>query len=115
VTNWSQKIKDTEVALHVLGIYRRIADAGSKVPSTIAIGVSTFLGLSDTPNNFEAGKRLSVKSDGSGLEYTTEGMGTAVHEDNASYQRPDNFDIITWVGSVEPNNAADYDIWIQTP
>ena len=40
--------------------------------------------------------------------------GVVKHLGVASTARPANFALITWIGSVEPTNAAEYDIWINT-
>ena len=40
--------------------------------------------------------------------------GTVVHEADANVARPSGFASITWIGSVEPINSTDNDIWINT-
>jgi hypothetical protein len=42
-----------------------------------------------------------------------EGMGVIVHKANASAIRPKAFRQYTWMGSVKPNNMAEYDIWVE--
>jgi len=41
-------------------------------------------------------------------------MGTIVHGATAATARPSGFDVVTWIGSVEPTNATNNDIWIDT-
>ena len=36
------------------------------------------------------------------------------HGDDASVDRPSDKDLVIWVGSVEPDNAEDKDIWVST-
>jgi hypothetical protein len=40
-------------------------------------------------------------------------MGTVAHGSNASMARPSGFPSVTWVGSVQPENAIDGDVWMQ--
>lgn len=48
-----------------------------------------------------------------GAGYTTKQgvMGTVVHGATASTSRPAGFSVVTWIGSVEPTNATDNDVW----
>lgn len=39
---------------------------------------------------------------------------TVYHGADANYTRPDTGNPIIWVGSVEPVNALDNDVWLQT-
>jgi hypothetical protein len=41
-------------------------------------------------------------------------MGVIVHGATAGTARPADYDVVTWIGSVEPTNAIDNDIWINT-
>lgn len=41
-------------------------------------------------------------------------MGTIVHGATAGTARPSGFDVVTWIGSIEPTNATNNDIWIDT-
>jgi hypothetical protein len=41
-------------------------------------------------------------------------MGGVYHGATASISRPVGFDVVTWVGSVEPSNAVNNDVWINT-
>lgn len=41
-------------------------------------------------------------------------MGQVVHGTVATTPRPSPFSIVTWIGSVEPTNATNNDIWLQT-
>lgn len=42
---------------------------------------------------------------------TDAGMGVVVHLADNSVARPTGFLQVTWIGSVEPLNSLDYDIW----
>lgn len=42
------------------------------------------------------------------------GMGVVVHGATAGTARPTGYAQITWVGSVEPTNALDNDVWVDT-
>lgn len=44
----------------------------------------------------------------------TEGMGVIVHGSTAATERPNNYAQYTWIGTVEPDNMDDNDIWIDT-
>jgi len=41
-------------------------------------------------------------------------MGTVVHGSTASTARPSGYTVVTWIGSVEPTNATNNDVWIDT-
>lgn len=41
-------------------------------------------------------------------------MGSMYHGATAGTARPSGFNIVTWIGSVEPTNAINNDIWINT-
>lgn len=41
-------------------------------------------------------------------------LGVCVHGANASVARPSGFDQVLWVGSVEPTNMINGDIWVNT-
>lgn len=41
-------------------------------------------------------------------------MGVVVHGATAGTARPTGYAVVTWIGSVEPTNAADNDIWYET-
>lgn len=41
-------------------------------------------------------------------------MGVQVHAADATVSRALSFDVVTWIGSVEPTYAADNDLWIDT-
>jgi hypothetical protein len=59
-----------------------------------------------------------LQTDGSGaLDWFSlgdNGMGVVVHGATGSTSRPSVYAVITWIGSVEPDNAEDDDIWIDT-
>lgn len=38
--------------------------------------------------------------------------GSVVHADDADYPRPIGYATVEWIGSVSPNNAAEYDTWL---
>lgn len=39
-------------------------------------------------------------------------MGAAIHLNNPNYPRPNDFTVVYWIGSVEPTNSVDNDIWV---
>lgn len=41
-------------------------------------------------------------------------MGIVTHADDPNVTRPDDYICVTWIGSVEPINATDNDIWYNT-
>lgn len=43
------------------------------------------------------------------------GMGVVVHGSNADAPRPSGYAIVTWVGTVDPNNGVDGDILYKPP
>lgn len=43
-----------------------------------------------------------------------DGMGVVVHGDDAEVERPADYAVVTWIGSVEPENAQEGDIWEET-
>jgi hypothetical protein len=51
---------------------------------------------------------------GTDVASATNAMGTVVHGATASTARPTGYAVITWIGSVEPDNSVDNDIWINT-
>lgn len=44
----------------------------------------------------------------------TNRMGQVCHDATAGTARPTGFDVVTWIGSVEPTNATDDDVWVNT-
>jgi hypothetical protein len=58
-----------------------------------------------------------VLSKASNTNYDTEWVdipiGYVKHDNNSSTARPSGYTSVMWVGSVEPNNAIDGDIWNQ--
>lgn len=46
------------------------------------------------------------------LGIDTSAQGCIVHGVTASTVRPAIFDVVIWVGTVEPTNALDNDIWL---
>lgn len=41
------------------------------------------------------------------------GMGVVYHGSTAATARPTGYKYVTWIGSVEPSNAVEHDIWIE--
>lgn len=41
-------------------------------------------------------------------------LGVVVHGATAGTARPTNYDVVMWIGSVEPTNAINDDIWQST-
>lgn len=52
-------------------------------------------------------------SGGGGNSLFSQAQGYIAHGSNAGAVRPVGFASVTWVGSVEPTNAIDGDIWIE--
>jgi hypothetical protein len=112
--SWSKKIKETEVALQVLGVYRRINSISKPVTTAIGNGVSgvtNFLGLTDTPSSYsgQSGKIVKVKSDEEGLEFVdpSEGDGDVVGPASATNDNIAVFDGTT--GKVIKDGGATLD------
>lgn len=40
--------------------------------------------------------------------------GVVVHGDDDAVERPDGYALVLWEGSVEPTNAEDTDLWVNT-
>lgn len=61
--------------------------------------------------NFEAlAALLTAAEEGGGLG----GGGNVrviVHGADAEYERPENVEYVIWIGTVEPENAIEYDSW----
>ena len=49
-----------------------------------------------------------------GMSVKTETMGTVIHGAVAGTARPSGYAYVQWIGSVEPTNATNNDIWINT-
>ncbi len=41
-------------------------------------------------------------------------MGTIVHGADDTAARPTGYTVVTWYGTVEPTNAIDGDVWVDT-
>jgi hypothetical protein len=41
-------------------------------------------------------------------------MGVVIHGSNASTFRPTSYTSVLWIGSVEPTNANNNDLWLDT-
>ena len=46
--------------------------------------------------------------------YGTATAGAVIHEADATVARPTGYVVVTWIGSVEPDNMLDNDIWLDT-
>ena len=77
---------------------------------------STFTLLTDTPISYsgQAGNFPQVNAVETELEFTDATMGKIVHGATAGTTRPAGFGVVTWIGSVEPSNAVNNDLWIDT-
>ena len=69
--------------------------------------------LVKAPTEPEAGV-ADVVIEGPHALLANEGMGIILHGAVASTPRPNRFAQYTWFGSVEPENMAEFDIWIET-
>ena len=79
-------------------------------------GISTFQSLTDTPTSYSgnSGKIPQVNTGEDALEYTDGVMGEVVHGATAGTARPFGFSVVMWIGSVEPDNAINNDVWVDT-
>lgn len=63
---------------------------------------------------------LNLKNDGTidlnfidaSMSYAV--LGMVIHGSTASTARPTGFNVVVWIGSVEPTNAVNNDLWIDT-
>jgi hypothetical protein len=55
-----------------------------------------------------------VTTDPSDLAFKSTAMGVIVHGATAGTARPTGYAVVTWIGSVEPTNAINDDIWYST-
>jgi hypothetical protein len=61
--------------------------------------------------------RLELSTDGAdvlALPTLAAAMGVVVHGATAGTTRPAGYVSVTWIGSVEPTNAVNNDIWVNT-
>lgn len=58
-------------------------------------------------------EEISVTVTG-GSGFSANVMGEIAHGSTAGTSRPVGFSVVTWVGSVEPDNAVNNDIWVDT-
>jgi len=82
---------------------------------TLSSGTCTFTGLTPgvsywvvkttTPYAYTAIQAPAI---------TPGAMGSIVHLADAATVRPTEYPQYTWIGSIQPTNMADYDIWIDT-
>lgn len=72
----------------------RLSSTGTPQDLSVA-QVNTLLGVDDKAESANA-------------------MGVVVHGATAGTARPTGYNVITWIGSVEPTNATDDDTWIDT-
>lgn len=79
-------------------------------------GISTFQSLTDTPTSYtsQAGQIPQVNVAEDALEFTDAVTGQIVHGSTAGTTRPVGFDVVMWIGSVEPTNAVNNDVWVDT-
>ena len=57
---------------------------------------------------------LTVNGTVDGLDLAGNAMGTVVHGATAGTARPAGYSIVHWIGSVEPTNATNDDLWSDT-
>ena len=88
----------------------------SDINITFGDTFSTFSLLTDTPASFygEVGNFPQVNTGATALEYTDAVMGKIVHGSTSGIVRPTGFGVVTWIGDVEPTNALNNDVWIDT-
>ena len=116
-----QDVKDLNIGLEVLGIFKRlkkIEEDAAKVVMSGGAGISsggatTFLGLNDTPNTYvgQAGKGVRVNAGETGLEFyiavdTDEKLKVSANDSTAGYL---NGKLVqgTGISLTENNNGAD--------
>lgn len=62
-----------------------------------------------------AAKFDEIVANNAKISYTkTNVMGQIVHGSTAGTARPSGFDVVTWIGDVEPTNANNNDVWVDT-
>jgi hypothetical protein len=70
------------------------------------------------PNNITTSTTTDItgflRGTGTVVESKTDVMGVVVHGATAGTTRPTGYSQITWIGSVEPTNAENNDIWNDT-
>ena len=54
----------------------------------------------------------SMVTDQKSRALSSNAMGVVVHGATAGTARPSGYNVITWIGSVEPTNAENDDIWL---
>ena len=68
-----------------------------------------------TDNTFSEGDyiaHLVTAEQYEGFAETANAMGSINHGEDADTERPTGYNSITWIGTVEPTNATNDDIWI---
>jgi hypothetical protein len=80
-------------------------------PSNAADSIPTWEELEEGGLEPPSGEEPESFPEQLGLE---EAMGVIVHGKEAKTPRGENFPVYTWIGSVEPKNMLEFDIWIDT-
>lgn len=60
------------------------------------------------------GKQIGSTKHAAGVASAPGSVGVAVHGANASFARPTGHSQYIWIGSVQPNNAVNNDLWVNT-
>jgi hypothetical protein len=76
---------------------------------------STFVTVTELNDELALKANVTALNDGLALKANTaNAMGTVVHGSTAGTARPSGYHVITWIGSVEPTNSINNDIWYDT-
>lgn len=86
---------------------------GAASGSPITVSTTHDLKIPSPSSESDTSVLNRVSSDGR-YPQKSQVSGTVIHGSNASVARPAGFANITWVGSVEPTNAENNDIWVDT-
>ncbi|MFW6028826.1 MAG: hypothetical protein ACOCRO_01085 [Halanaerobiales bacterium] len=107
--NYSSALNFDGTNLNIEANNSKLTFGGSKDASIYYDGDDLNIDL-DNPSNpgiIKLNDDVNVSGDIVGGGVT----GTVIHEDDANIERPD-YDVVIWIGSVEPFNSIDNDIWI---
>jgi hypothetical protein len=97
-------IEAPEVGTVITAIYKT-----SETSST------TFATVTELNDELALKANVTELNDGLALKANTaNAMGTVVHGSTAGTARPSGYHVITWIGSVEPTNSINNDIWYDT-
>ncbi len=89
--------------------------AANTVPTPDANHVSVFIDAAGTPSVKNSAGTVTNLHGAAGADAdVTHTMGVVTHGASASVVRPSGFAVVTWIGSVEPTNAVNHDIWEDT-